>query len=131
MIIPPQFLAIGAGVAILAGFAGGWQVRAWRCDAQISKIERAAEKARARQQANVEKAASDYESERTYANEATTIREREIRTVYQNRYVPGTCDPGDDVGRVLDDALQAANGGSPRESGAAVPDAPAEADPVR
>ncbi len=103
MIIPPTWLAAGALALALAGFAGGWQVRAWRCDSQIAKIERAAEKARVRQQAQVEKAATDYETERHDANQATSIREREIRTKYVP--VPGTCDPGDSVGRVLDDAL--------------------------
>ena len=116
-------------LAIIASFGAGWRINGLRCDAKIAAIERAAEKARARQQANVEKAASDYESERTYANEATTIRAREIRTKYVP--VPGTCDPGADVGRLLDDALEAANGGAPLKSGAAVPDASAEADPVR
>ena len=107
-------------LAIIASFGAGWRVNGLRCDAKIAKIERAAEKARARQQANVEKAASDYESERTYANEATTIRVREIRTKYVP--VPGTCDPGDSVTGVLDSALQDANRRASGVAGAAVPE---------
>ena len=112
-------LIVGA-LAIIASFGAGWRVNGMRCDARVAKIERAADKARARQQTNVETQATRYEQERENANEAQANRETIIRT----KYVPvaGTCDPGPSVASVLDDALDDARRAASGEPRAAMPE---------
>jgi hypothetical protein len=109
-------LAFGL-LAIVASFGAGWRVSALRCDARLAKIERAAEGKRARQQATVNRKATDYEREKSNVID----RGPEIRTIYKDRAVPAACEPEPDAVRVLDAARAEANGRASGQSGAAVP----------
>ena len=109
-------LAISLAIAA-ASFAGGWQVRGWRCDAALLKVERAAEKDRARMQARVETAATDYETDRSAGYADAQAREVRVRTIYRDRPIRSDCALPDDARRVLDEALTAANSGTTGQSG--------------
>ena len=126
--IPPQLLALGGAALLIAGAAGGWQVRSWKCDAAISRTLKAAEKERARLQAIVETQSTSYERERSDATVTNTVREHELRTIYRDKVVPGECAVPDAAVGVLEQARLDANAritGEPRQP---VPDDPAPAD---
>lgn len=101
-------LAVGL-LAIVASFGAGWRVSALRCDARVAKIERAAEKQRARQQATVNRKATQYERESADADKTASEREAKVRLVYRDRVVPAVCEPPADSGKLLDDAISDAN----------------------
>ena len=121
--IPPQLLAIGAGAAILAGFAGGWQVRAWKCEAAIAMHIKQDIKEAAVAQHTVDTAATGYEQERADAKPRTQAREQAMRIIFRDRTVPSDCAVPDAARSVLDDAVREANARASGEPGAAVPDA--------
>lgn len=122
MIIPPQFLAIGAGAAILAGFAGGWTVRDWRCEAAVARHLKQDIKDAAIAQRAVDVSATGYEQERADATPRTEAREQAIRTIYKDRVVDHFCAVPPDARRLLDEAVREANARASGEPGAAVPE---------
>lgn len=116
----PRILAGVGGLSLLVGALGGWQVRSWRCEAQIAKIERAAIEAQEVSRAQMEAAATDYEQFRA-GNETAEVRtQTQIREVFRNVPVPTDCAVPDDVVRLLDSAREAANGSASSQSGGTV-----------
>ena len=111
-------MKVAFGLAlVLTAFGAGWQVRAWRCDAALLKQERAAAKALAKAQAQVEASATSYEQDRSQGYVDTVRRQETVRTIYRDRPVHGSCAVPDDARRVLDDAVASANAsasGEPR-----------------
>lgn len=123
--IPPWAYAAAAGIAVAGGFAAGWKVRSWRCDAALSEALQKAAKERAILQAQVETQATDYEGERADATVDHTTRETTIRTIYRDIAVPADCTVPDSARGVLQGAIDRANARSAGEPVAALP-APAE-----
>ena len=113
-----HWIGLAVGLALVLGaFGMGWQVRGWRCDAALLKVERAAEQDRARLQAQVETAATDYETDRSAGYADAQAREVRVRTIYRDRPIRSDCALPDDARRVLDEALTAANSGTTGQSG--------------
>lgn len=115
--IPPQLLAAGAGIALLAGFAGGWTVRDWKADSAALKVAQAAEKEREAMQGRIDAQAGQFEAfrqsiEPQRAQDRTTIKE-----VYRNVEVPADCALRPDALGVLSAALQRANAATTGKSG--------------
>jgi hypothetical protein len=111
----PRLIAGAAGLSLIVGAFGGWQVRGWRCDAAMAKIEREAVAAQEAMRAQQEAAATEYEGFRA-GNETAQVRtETKIREVYRNVPVPADCAVHPDAVRLLDDAREAANGAASGE----------------
>lgn len=124
MPIPPQLLAIGGALAMLAGFIGGWTVRDWKRDSEVlagmKKTAQQLEQATQR----VNTAATAYEQEKPDAQARTSNRESTIREIYHDRVVPADCAAPDGAVRVLNDAIADANA---RAAGQPAPGLPAAA----
>lgn len=120
-IIPPWVYAAGAAATVALSFGAGWQVRSWRCDAQVAAIERRLVEARDAAQARRDNASTTYEQNRAVvATEARTAPPT-VRTIYRDLPpVPTACEPNSDALRVLDTAL-ARTGTAAGEPVAAVP----------
>ncbi len=119
----PRLLAGVGGVALLVGAFGGWQVRSWRCEAQVAKIEREAVAAQEAARAQMETAATDYEVLRA-GNETAQVRtQTQIREVYRNVPVSADCTVPDSVVGLLDRAREAAN-----RSAGSEPESPVQGD---
>lgn len=128
----PSYPLIGyaAAGALLIGFGGGWYVEGLRWSASLLKAERGAVKQERRQQAQVDKQATEYETERTYEVQKQVVYQDRIRTVFKDKIVPGECAAPDDVVRVLAEAVTGANSRATGQSGGELPDAPAPAEPA-
>lgn len=121
--IDPRILVGAAGLSLVVGAFGGWQVRSWRCEASIAKIERQAEQARETMRTQMEAAATDYETFRA-GNETAQVRtQTQIREVYRNVPVSSDCAVPDDVVGMLNDAREAANSAASGE-----PESPVQGD---
>lgn len=117
--INPRLVAGAAGLSLLVGAFGGWQVRGWRCDAAMAELERAAVKAQEQARAQMEAAATDYETFRAGNETAETRTQTQIREVYRNVEVPSDCAAPDAVVGLLNGAREAANsaaGGKPEST---------------
>lgn len=113
--------AYAAAGALLAGFAGGWTVRAWKCDAALAGAMQAAEKQRQQYQDRMAEHAIQFEEQRDDAANASTARERGIRTIYRDKVVPADCaaDPG--ARGLLAHGVERANGAARGEPVAPLP----------
>lgn len=99
---------IAAALALLA-FGAGWQVRSWRCDAALLKVERANAKAISAMRAKADNASAEYETERETIHVDRDKRGERIRTIYRDRQVSGDCALDPDATSVLREAVDAAN----------------------
>jgi hypothetical protein len=126
--IPPQFLAIGAGVTLLAGLLGGWTVRDWKADHDALAAVEAADKLRDQMQGKVDATAEKYEQIHAADEPARLETRNTIREIYRNAPpVPVECRIPDAVAVVLDAARQRANAKAGGQSGAEVPGSAADA----
>ncbi|KKC24840.1 hypothetical protein [Sphingomonas sp. SRS2] len=126
--IPPQILAIGAGVVLLAGLLGGWTVRDWKADADALKAVEARDALRERMQGKVDAGAARYEQARAEAEPATVETRNTIREIYRDGPpIPAECSVPDAVAVMLDAARIRANGAAAGQSGAAMPRPPTDA----
>lgn len=105
--IDPRILVGAAGLSL--SFGAGWYVQGLRWDADIAKIERQAVEAQEAARAQMEAAATDYETFRAGNEQAETRTQTQIREVYRNVPVSTECTVPDDVVQLLDDAREAAN----------------------
>lgn len=119
MLIPPTWLAAGGLALAVAGFGAGWQVRSWKAESHLAKIERKAEAERARLQTIVETQASNLEGERAHVIDRTS----EIRRIYVDRVVPAICEPEPAAVGLLEQTRADANA---RASGLARPALPGD-----
>lgn len=122
-LIPPWAYAIAAAVALSGAFYGGWQVRAWKCDAALTRALREAQIAFQAQLERQNDEASEYERERETNRLEGQARETEVRTIYRDRVVPAECEPDAAAVGVLQRALDSANA-DPAEPGASVRETP-------
>lgn len=122
--IPPQMLAGGAALALLAGFFGGWTVRDWRADADtLSAVEKAEKRAEAARDQGLEQGAAYAQfsagSQQQAGHDRNTIRE-----TYREVHVPSDCAVVPAAVGVLENAVRRANSGVASEPGSAVPATP-------
>lgn len=130
MNLVPSFQLAGcaAAGALLIGFGAGWYVESLRWDASLLRTVQAAQKVQKRQQGTVATQATIYETERTHEAAQHESRQQQIRTVYQDRIVPGECAVPDAGRRVLEQALERAAARARGEPGDELPTAPAAPD---
>jgi len=108
-----RFLGIRGCIAV--GLAVALAFTIWRADrlsAQVDRYKAAEQAAQAAYRAEVAQRATiaqQYEREASNAAQIHTIREREIRTVFQDVLVPSECAAPDSVRRVLSEAVSASN----------------------
>lgn len=121
--IPSSWLIGGAlGVTVL-GFAAGWQVRSWRCDAALRDYEQAVQAEMDKRQQRYDAVSAQYETERTDGQQQHTTRVDRISTIYKDRIVSADCAVPDDVRRLLVEAVTSANADAIGKSGSILPDA--------
>lgn len=109
-------LAVGVAVAV-AAFVGGYKVRAWRCDAELLKVERANAKAGARMRETADTASAEYEQDRSASHADTYRRQTRVQTIYRDREVSGDCAMPDDARLVLVEAVNATDPATAAEPG--------------
>jgi len=83
-----MYLALGAAVV---GFAGGWTVRDWRCDAAAAAAMAKQAAAKEAADAAVAEEAFAYEDIRADVAEAATIERNTVREIYREFEVPADC----------------------------------------
>lgn len=121
--IPNNWLIGGAlGVTVL-GFAAGWQVRSWRCDAALRDYEQAVQAEMNKRQERYDAMSAQYETERTNGQQQHTTRVDRINTIYKDRIVPADCAVPDDVRRLLIEAVTSANADTSSKPGSTLPTA--------
>lgn len=131
MIVPPWIYGAAGLVALAGGFAAGWKVRDWKCDADTAAIYQAGIDKAKKDQLAVGAAATVYEGERSDAQAAERDRAETIRTVWRDRSaVPGDCAAPDASVRVLAEAVDAANARARGEPGGGLPEPTATAEPA-
>jgi len=121
--IPNSWLIGGAlGVTVL-GFAAGWQVRSWRCDAALRDYEHAVQAEMDKRQHRYDAMSAQYEAERTNGQQQHTARVDRINTIYKDRIIPADCAVPDDVRGLLVEAVTSANTDASGKSGSTLPTA--------
>jgi hypothetical protein len=120
MILPPWVYPAAGATLLVIGFAGGWQVQGWRCDAAKAEALERAQRRFNKQLDAIHTAATEYERNRERGQAETRERETKVREIYRDVQVPAECEPGPDALRLLDDALDAAAKAS-GQPGAVVP----------
>lgn len=121
MIIPIWAYAGAAGLAVVAGFTGGYKVRSWQCAAAITEALEKAEEQRAKLQEQIDEVSMRYEEAREEAALASGSRERDIRTIYRDVAVAVDCATPRDVRRVLESGINRANSATRGEPAEVVP----------
>jgi hypothetical protein len=119
--IPPQVLAAGGALALIAGFLGGWMVRDWKADAEALRAVEKAEKLRDQMQARTDDKASQLEAILSENRQAATVTQTKLREIYRDVQVPSDCAAPAAAGSVLDDAIARANAEVAGQSGTALP----------
>ena len=120
----PSNLAIGGALALtIAAFAGGWQVRSWRCEAAMREYEQAVQAEMDKRQQRYDAVSAQYEAERTNGQQQHTTRVDRINTIYKDRIIPADCAVPDDVRRLLSEAVASANTDTTGKSGRTLPTA--------
>lgn len=109
MIIPPWAYIAAGGLALAGGFGAGWQVRAWKADADIASIHEGYQKALAEQLARADAAAVRYEGQSAQIQRDIIRLPAEVRTIYETVTVPAACEPSPDALRLLDRAISGAD----------------------
>lgn len=127
--IPIWGYGIAAAVAVAGGVATGWTVRDWKCEAAESKRLEAAAKEMQKAAKQMQAASTSYEQERTSAESYGQQAEAEIRTIYRNRVVAGSCDIAPDARRVLEASVHRANARASGEFGQPLSSATASSQP--
>lgn len=130
--IPPQALAIGGGLALIAGFFGGWTVRDWKSDAdQLSAHKAARKHEEAARQWGLDQGTAFARFAEGNRQQAATDQ-RTIRETFREIQVPSDCAAPVAVLGVLQDAVRRANeavtAGEPSAAVPASTRAPATAD---
>lgn len=120
--IPPQLLAAGAAIAIVAGFLGGWTVRDWKADSDALEATQALIKAKDAGQAKVDAQAAKFETFRQSLEPARTETRNTLREIYRNVPVPADCALRPDALGVLENARQRANAAASGQPSEPVPD---------
>lgn len=128
--IPPQLLAGGAALALIAGFLGGWTVRDWKADAAALAAVEKADKLRDRMQGKVDAKAGELEALRVQHGDAATITNTQLREIYHDRTIPADCAVPDAARSVLDVARNRANAEAAGSAGPAVPGPAGDPEPV-
>lgn len=124
MLIPPQFLAVGAAAALLAGFAGGWTVRDWKADSAALKAATAAQAARDALQTTIDANSRQYEQWRAAQEPARIETRNTIREIFRDKPIPAECAAPDALVGVLDRAAASASAAARGQPGPAVPGDP-------
>jgi hypothetical protein len=127
-VIPPQALAIGAGLMLVAGFVGGWSSRDLIADAAYSKAVDKLIATKDRMQGKIDAKSTEYEAFRQSIEPARTETFNTIKEVYRNVSVPADCALRPDALGVLENARARANAAAAGQSGKLVPDDPADPD---
>ena len=122
MLIPPQFLAVGAAAALLAGFAGGWTVRDWKADSAALAAAQAADKAREALQGTIDANATQYEQWRAAQEPARLETRNTIREIFRDKPIPVECAAPDALVGLLDRKAANASAAARGQPGPAVPD---------
>lgn len=107
--IPPWLYAAAAGIALGGSFYTGWHVRAIRCENALLKAQAEAEKAFHDQLAHQNAEATEYEGERSVADQQASAREERIRTIYRGKPVDADCAADPASRSVLSQAVDDAN----------------------
>ena len=114
MILPPWAYAAGAVITVTVSFGAGWRVRAWRCEAQVTRIESQIAAARDHQREHFDKGAVVVEQARVIGDQIAYFSRTIIERQYRNVPVPANCAaPGpvvDGLRAQLDAANRAATG---------------------
>jgi hypothetical protein len=108
--IPPQMLAGGAAIAIVAGFLGGWTIRDWKADSDaVAGFERLI-KVKDENQKVMATQADGFEAFRQSLEPRTeTVREK-IKEIYRDAPpVPADCAWSPDVISLLEGQRDIAN----------------------
>lgn len=121
MLIPPQFLLLGAAGAFLAGGLGGWTIRDWRADAAAGRAATALLTEKDRTAGIVARHAGDFEAFRQSLEPARTESTNTIREVYRNVPVPADCAVRPDAAGVLENARLRANAAASGQFGEPMP----------
>lgn len=116
----PLWAYAGAAIAAVS-FGSGWQVRAWKAEADAAKVETALRAAADKQAREWDIAAEVFESVRlglaTQSRETQTV----IREYYRNVEVPAECAVPEPVADSLRKAVEGANRAATGEPAPAVP----------
>lgn len=123
--IPPQAIAIGGALALIAGFFGGWTARDWKADsdqlAALNKAEASTEKAR---QQGQQQGAAYADLAAQLAGQRGTDRTT-IERYYQNApAVSADCAAPAPIVRLLENSVSRANAAAAGQPGATLPPAP-------
>lgn len=86
--ISPQAILLAMLVALVAGFAGGWQTRTWKAEAEAALLLRDERDARARAEASLAQGSTAYEQARTDAERRLYDAQATIRELYRARPRP-------------------------------------------
>lgn len=121
--IPNSWLIGGALCVTVLGFAAGWQVRSWRCDAALRDHEQAVQAEMDKRQQRYDAMSAQYEAERTDGQQQHTTRVDRINTIYKDRIIPADCAVPDDVRGLLVEAVASANTDATGKSGSTLPTA--------
>lgn len=121
MIVPLWVKIAAAGAILVAGFGAGWTIRDWKRDAEVLAEMKAATKLVQKQTDRISTAATAYEKERASETTQSTVRENTIREIYKDRPVAIDCAIAPDAGRMLDQAISAANSRTTGEPKGTVP----------
>lgn len=119
------WIRVTAGVvALLSAFGAGWYVESLRWDRSLLKAQKAAVQVTQKQQTVVNQQATTYETERTHGEQEHIVRQTQIRTIFKDRPVPGSCAAPDSVVSLLTSAVDSANSRALGQSSSPVPAAP-------
>jgi len=109
MLLPPWAYA-GAALALsVGGFATGWKVQGWRCEAAQADALRDAAKKMDAAATRMRDASAEYETGKAYAQAEDYARNERIRTIFRDRVVNADCAAPDDARRMLAEAVAGAN----------------------
>lgn len=123
MILPPWVRPAIAATALLSAFACGWTVQGWRWSAADAERLQAEVKAKDKQLAKSNEAATQYEATRNANIEATRATDVQIRTVYRDRIVSPDCALASRG--LLSEAISRANSTTGSSTSSTVPSDPA------
>lgn len=121
-LIPPWAYAAGAAVLVAASFGAGWQVRAWRCDAQVAALERTINAAVDRQRDRLDQSAATAETIRDQADTRLSETRTIIRETYREIPVPSDCALRPAAADGVRAAIDAANRATTGQPSPAMPD---------
>jgi len=121
IVVPPWLYLAGGALALATAFGAGWQVRDWKADADMAKVERQLQQAVDEQRARADAAAADYEAIRAQLGQQSRDTRTIIEREYRNVEVPADCAVPDPVADSLRAAVESANRAAAGEPAATVP----------